>query len=355
MLGYYVEYDATSWATLEAQVRQIDVVAATWVSIDGCGRLSTRDDQTLKRFARANGVQVFPSLLTDAGWLNHVLLTDPETSARTVDEIVSYVVEEGYDGFDVDFEAIRSSDRAAFTAFVAQLAARLHERGKLLSLAVPVKTTDAGNGWSAAYEYAALGQHADAITIMAYEYHGAWGEPGPVAPYDDVERGIAYAASQIPPEKVLLGLAFYGFDWNVTSGGARYLGSPEVAAIVERYGIPLTFDPAFRSATLRYAAPAGEKPPTPVRPPGPAHEITRRTPPPCGVTDPSPAPTPTPRPAPPTDAIQQHVVWLEESNGAEARLQLAEQYRTGGVAIWRLGHEDGRAWTVFEQWRQDGR
>ena len=43
------------------------------------------------------------------------------------------------------------------------------------------------------YDYAALGRHADLVTVMAYEFHGAWGGPGPVAPYDGVERVLASA------------------------------------------------------------------------------------------------------------------------------------------------------------------
>ena len=225
VLGYYVTYDPTSWASLESQAHLIDIVAVRWVTIDACGRLTSSDDQTLKQFARSRGIQVFPSLGTFSGWLNHRLLTDDETSARALAEIVDYVVGEGYDGFDLDLEGVRPDDRAAYTAFVARLGTALHERGKLLALAVPAKTADTTTGWGGAFDYAALGAHADLVTIMAYEYHGSWGEPGPIAPYDWVEQVAAFATSQIPPEKVLLGLAFYGFDWNTTSGGARYLGS----------------------------------------------------------------------------------------------------------------------------------
>jgi spore germination protein len=354
LLGYYVPYDPASWISLESQAQSIDIVAAQWVTIDGCGRLASRDDQTLKHFARARGMQVLPSLLTLSGWLNHRLLTDDETSARAITGIVDYVLEEGYDGFDLDLEAIRPDDREAYTAFVARLGAALRERGKVLALAVPAKATDTATGWAGAYDYAALGQHADLITIMAYEFHGAWGGPGPVAPFDGVERVLAFATSQISPEKVLLGLAFYGYDWNITSGGARYLGYPEVAALSERYGVSLTQDPQSRSATVRYRAPGGEQSPAPAKPPALKHEITTREPPACSVTDPAPAPQPTPRPTPAPEAMQDHEIWLEDSISAAARLVLAEQYQTGGVATWRLGHEDPSIWAVVERWRSGG-
>ena len=89
-----------------------------------------------------------------------------------------------------------------------------------------------------------------------------------------------------------------------------------------------------------------------MRPTAPQHEIAVREPPPCAVADPSPAPTPTPRPTPSPDAIQDHEVWLEESTGAAARLPLVDRYRAGGVATWRLGHEDPVTWAVVERWRR---
>ena len=347
-------YDPASWLSLESQAQSIDIVAAQWVTIDGCGRLASHDDQTVKHFARARGMQVLPSLLTMSGWLNHRLLTDDETSARAIDGIVDYVLEEGYDGFDLDLEAVRPDDRAAYTAFVARLGAALRQRGRVLALAVPAKATNTTSGWAGAYDYAALGQHADLITIMAYEFHGAWGGPGPVAPFDGVERVLAFATSQIAPEKVLLGLAFYGYDWNITSGGARYLGYPEVAALSERYGVSLAQDPQSRSATVRYRAPGGEPPPVPARPAAWQHQITVREPPACSVADPAPAPQPTPRPTPAPEAMQDHEVWLEDSTSAAARLVLAERDQTGGVATWRLGHEDPAVWTLVERWRSGG-
>jgi spore germination protein YaaH len=349
ILGYYVSYDPASWASLEAQAASIDVVAVQWVTIDACGRLASRDDQTLKQFARSRGIRVFPSLLTFSGWLNHRLLTDDETSARAVGEIVEYVVSEGYDGFDLDLEGVRPEDRAAYTGFVGRLAAALRDRGKALALAVPGKTADTTTGWGGAFDYAALGVHADLITVMAYEYRGPWSGPGSVAPYDWVDQVLAFATSQIPPDKVLLGLAFYGYDWNTTSGGARYLGYPEVAALGERYGGALVPDPETGSTTFRYRAPGGERPPAGPAPPAPTHEITIREPPPCPVVDPTP--TPAARPTPVPEGIQEHEVWLEGSASAAARLGLAERYRTGGVAAWRLGHEEPSVWELLGPWR----
>ena len=352
VIGYYVPYDPTSWASIEAHPGAVDIVAAQWVSIDACGQLGSRDNQTLNRFARERGIKVFPSLLTSTGWLNNRILTDEAATARAINQIVDYVEIEGYDGFDLDLEAVRPEDRAAYTAFVARLGAALRERGKPLALAVPPKARDTTTGWGGAFDYAALGEHADLITIMAYEYAGSWSGPGSIAPYDSVEQVLQFAIAQMPAEKVVLGIAFYGYDWNVTSGGSRALSYAQAAALADRYGAPIATDPATQSATFSYRAPAGARPPTRPQPAPLQHEITRRDPPPCAVAAPPPPPTPTPRPTPPPDAIQEHVVWLEDGAGAVARLGLADRYRVGGVATWRLGLEDPRVWAAFGEWRQ---
>lgn len=354
VLGYYVPYDPTSWESLEANAHAIDDVAAQWVTVDACGQLGSRDNRTLKQFVQARGIRLFPSLLTSSAWLNHRLLTDDTVATRAIGQIVEYVVAEGYDGFELDLEGIQPSDRAAYTAFVARLGAALRERGKPLALAIPPKAGETTTGWAAAYDYAALGPHADLITIMAYDFSGAWGGPGPVAPYDWVDRVAAYATRHIPPERVLLGLAFYGYDWNTTSGGARALSYSQAATLAEYHSAPMVLDPGTLSATFRYQVPAGEGPPARTQPAPPEHEIMVREAPPCDVVPPTPAPTPTPRPSPPPGALQDHVVWLEESASAMARLGVAERHGAGGVATWRLGLEDPRVWPAFEQWRRPG-
>jgi len=351
VLGYYVPYDTTSWASLEANAATLTDVAAQWVTIDACGQLGSRDNRTLTQFARSRGIRVFPSLLTSSASLNARLLTDEPTTARAIEGIVAYVEAEGYAGFDLDLEGVRPGDRDAYSAFVVRLAAALHERGKLLTLAIPPKAAETSTGWAGAYDYAELGRHADLITIMAYEFSGAFSGPGSVAPHDWVGRVLAYTTARIPPEKVLLGLAFYGHDWNTTGGGSRSLSYAQAAALAEFHGAPIVLDPVTQSATFRYRATVGAGPAPRTMPPDPNHEIGVREAPPCAVATPEPAPPSPPRPTPPAGTLQDHEVWLEESTAATARLKLAERYNVGGVASWRLGLEGPDAWPALDAWR----
>lgn len=50
--------------------------------------------------------------------------------------------------------------------------------------------------------------------------------------------------------------------------------------------------------------------------------------------------------------MQEHEVWFEEYESAVERLTIADRYSVGGVALWRLGHEEARVWPVLDAWRQ---
>jgi spore germination protein YaaH len=175
-----------------------------------------------------------------------------------------------------------------------------------------------------------------------------------VAPYDWVERVLAYATSVIPTEKVLLGVAFYGYDWNATTPSARALGYAQAVETLARFaGVPVE-DEVARSATFRYEVPYGEELP-PTRMALPRHEVAVRRPPPCDVVPPAATPAPVPSgPRPGPDDVQQHEVWFEEGSGVAARLALAARYGAGGVAAWRLGQEDPEVWPAVAAWRRDG-
>ncbi|MBV9577679.1 MAG: hypothetical protein JO057_03710 [Chloroflexi bacterium] len=351
VLGYYVPYDPTSWASLQAHANQLNLVAAQWATIDACGGLTTHDDQTLKAFAREHGLAVEPSMPTTSAWLNHRLLTDDATRIAAIQNIIQYTLDEGYPGFDLDLEGVSATDRDALTEFVSELSSALHDQGKFLTMAVPAKERDATSGWAGAFDYAALGADADLLTIMAYEYRGPFSGPGSVAPYDWVDRVTAFASEQIPENRLLLGLAFYGYDWNLTSGGALALGYPRAMTLAEHEQAEPGFDTSQQSLTFGYTADAADQVPPGPPTSKPQHTITTRTGDACDVVSPFPPSTPRPLPVPEAGVPQTHDVWIENSSSVAARIGLVDADHLRGIAAWRLGFEDPNVWPLLDQWR----
>lgn len=51
--------------------------------------------------------------------------------------------------------------------------------------------------------------------LMTYEWGYTYGPPMAVAPLDKVRQVVEYALSQIPAEKLILGIPNYGYDWQL--------------------------------------------------------------------------------------------------------------------------------------------
>ena len=116
------------------------------------------------------------------------------------------------------------SDPAQWVAFVSALADALHAEGKLLAVTVPPMYDadyDSSSGYWV-YDYAAMGKSVDILRIMAYDY--SVGSPGPIAPLGWVQKVASFAATQLPPGKVQLGIPVYGRNWYVGKTGKCPVG-----------------------------------------------------------------------------------------------------------------------------------
>ncbi len=225
------------------------------------------------------------------------IINDPARRARHVQAVVDLVEHHGFAGVDIDYEELRGTDRAAFSAFIVQLAGALHAKGKKLSVDVFAKTTDRGyDQRNVAQDYAALGNAADQIRIMAYDWHWSSSAAGPIAPLDWVKTVLDYAVTQIPRSKVVLGIPMYGYDWVGKHGQvASWLQAYERS---RTHDADMHWDHKAQSPWFTYQTAQGE----------------------------------------------QHTVWFENAYSSNAKIALAKSVGVGGVYLWLAGDEDDLFW-----------
>lgn len=130
---------------------------------------------------------------------------------------------EGYDGVQLDFEAVSPNDKEHFRSFLKELKSLLGS--KVLSCAVPARTSAKDE----VFDYRALAPLVDRLMVMAYDEHWSGGPPGPVASLDWGKRVANYALSVVPGPKLILGAPFYGRAW-ADKRTARALTSAQVQA-----------------------------------------------------------------------------------------------------------------------------
>ena len=305
----------TSWRAHQAHIQELSPV---WYQLDrsGSGALvpyAGARDHTLVEEAHANGTLIIPLVNNyyadtnfDPAPVGAVIYNAAQRTAHIealVDEVLAY----DYDGIEIDYESLNGmQDREAFSIFIEELANALHAHGRLLSVAIHPKTAEPGP-WEApqAQDWARIGAAADRFRIMAYGYHWAGGDPGPIAPLWWMEEVLDLATALVPYHKVYVGLHCYGLDWSAS--GTSSLTWDSAQEIIAAYGIQPQWE---HSAGWR----------SPVAEPWFTY----------------------------TDAAGiEHEVWYADQASIAARLALVEDYGLGGVALWRLGGEDPAIWEAI--------
>lgn len=228
------------------------------------------------------------------------ILHDPARRARQVGQIVDLVTGNDYAGIDIDYENLRAGDRQVFTDFVTELADALHAKGKTLSVAVFAKADDAGyDQRNLAQDYAAIGKAADQVRLMGYDYHWATSPPGPIAPVDWINSVVSYALTQIPADKIVLGIPLYGYDWIGSTGTP--IDEQQATELASRYRAKLRYDATSEAPWFTY-------------------------------TD---------------DSGRQHEVWFENARSTAVKLGIARHAGIGGVFLWMTGPADPATWTAL--------
>ncbi|WP_240759760.1 glycosyl hydrolase family 18 protein [Phytoactinopolyspora endophytica] len=311
-IGYVPYWDQER--AFDVVLRHLDLfdqISPVWYSLDGSGNVVQADpehtdvDPETVRFLQENGVQVIPTVtsLHRGEWRPDIvrdMLHDAGATRAHIAALVDLAVTNSYDGIDIDYEDLYATDRDAFTRFVQQLADALHAEGKVLAVAVHPKTDEQGyDERNEAQDYRAIGAAADQVRLMTYDYSWDTSPPGPVAPATWVERVVSWAVTQIPADKVVLGIVLLGYDW---SGGAgETVDFEQVQDRAARYGATVE-RAADGSPWFTYVDESGGR----------------------------------------------HEVWYEDAASAESKLDLVAEYAVGGVFFWRLGGQDPGVWERAE-------
>lgn len=185
------------------------------------------------------------------------IVRNPYSSNELINNLLAEMEVKNYGGLDIDFEYIKAEDRDLFTEFVRNCTERMHDAGYQVSVALAPKTSAGQKG--VLYEgkdYKALGEIADHVLVMTYEWGYTNGPPMAVAPLNKVREVVEYAVTEIPAYKISMGIPNYGYDWplpyerGVTK--ARTIGNVEAVQIAIENSAVIRFDEISASPYFYY-------------------------------------------------------------------------------------------------------
>jgi spore germination protein len=127
------------------------------------------------------------------------------------------------DGVVIDFEGSDPALGPGFVQYAGQVRAAIHAVKPDAQLVV-ASYAGAATGDGGMFDIGALAQNSDALFVMAYDMAGAndGGHATANAPlsggrFNDTAVIQQYAAAGAPPEKLILGVPYYGDKWSVSS------------------------------------------------------------------------------------------------------------------------------------------
>lgn len=224
-----------------------------------------------------------------------ILVNNGEISDRLLSQLLVVMESKGYAGLDIDFEYILPQDRVPFAEFVEKTRIFMNDYGYSVSVALaPKVSADQPGLLYEGKDYALLGEAANSVLLMTYEWGYTYGPPMAVAPLPNVRRVVEYAITEIPVEKIDLGIPNYGYDWplpfekGVTA--ARSIGNREAVDIAVAYGAEIQYDEVAQSPYFYYTDEYGIE----------------------------------------------HEVWFEDVRSMLAKFNLIKEYNLRGCGYWQL-------------------
>lgn len=259
-LFYYVNRES-SFESFKSHIDQIDIIAPVAYNVDEDGIVWGDVDPRVLELANEHHVKVMP-LIHNPKFnqeMLHELLSSEVARKRAIETLLDECQRYNYHGIQFDFENLHINDKDLFTQFFKETAAALHAHGFKLSAAVvhrPEKYPGPTKyfkwlykNWRAGYDLQALAEIGDFLSVMTYSQHTRRTPPGPNAGIPWVKKNIAYFLSQVPPEKLSLGIPVVSQHWRTEQDDEKYLAHArswsrslsysEAMALSERYGAKL--------------------------------------------------------------------------------------------------------------------
>jgi cellulose synthase/poly-beta-1,6-N-acetylglucosamine synthase-like glycosyltransferase/spore germination protein YaaH/peptidoglycan/xylan/chitin deacetylase (PgdA/CDA1 family) len=307
--AFYVNWTPESFVSLQQNISHLNMVIPEWFFIDpNTDTLRTDIDKKALDIMSKSGVKIIPLLTnnikgTFRGDVLHRIFTDEKKKERLIDDIINVLKKDSLDGINIDFEELKESKNETLVLFQKELYEKLHAKGFLVTQDIEPFNDD--------YNLTELGKYNDYVCLMAYDQSSESTAPGPICHQKWIEAAVDQAARKIPPQKMILAIAGYGYDWKLNSDqktipdSTRPVSYQEALSLATSYDAQNDIDFDNDSYNLHFAY--GD------------------------------------------DKGEDHEVHFTDAATAFNSMRFAVEYGLSGVSLWRLGSEDSRMWDFYDR------
>ena len=300
-VGFFINWDESSYESLKRNLDHLDWVVAEWSHIqEGPNPLVTDVHIPALNWIRLTRpeVRVMPMVqnVLDEKWQGDLLartIADEPHRQNLIRLLTSFVEDNKFAGICVDFEEPPDSAQANLLAFMQELHATFAAKNLLVVQAVPFD--------DAAWNYKAYQAANDYLMLMAYDQHWTGSDAGPVAAQDWFEQKLILRMKELDSSKTILALGNYGYNWSSANPEADEVTFQEALITARESSATPAFDSATRNPYFEYDE----------------------------------------------EDNSHHKVWFLDAVTAYNQMRAASGYKPAGFAIWRLGSEDPSVWSIL--------
>lgn len=236
--------------------------------------------------------------------LANKLLNDIFLQNTVIQNLIDIMQAKGYAQVDIDFEYVLASDNTSFVNFLKNITDEMHRYGFTVNVALPPKVSSNQKGrLYEGYDYAKIGEIVDTVLIMTYEWGYSAGPPMAVAPIDKIKPVLDYSVSQIPPNKIYMGIPNYGYNWQLPyenrANPAKSIGNEEAVRIAAENNAIIKYDQIAQTPYCEYTDKAGK----------------------------------------------QHIIWFEDIRSIEQKFNLIDSFNLKGAGYWNLMRPFSQNWS----------
>lgn len=310
--AFYTSWQVNSPAlkSLEKYGDKLNTIFPEWFFIDTLtGKLETRIDSAGLSLMRQYKLDVMPMLTNFftsrnkfSGQLVHEVLTNEPVRKQFINQLIDTISFYGFHGINIDFEEITEKTGEPLIDLLKDLHGAFNTKNLMVTIDVPPGNKD--------YDYKKIADYVDYIILMAYDEHAPPGMAGPISSQKWIEQSLDEAARLIPSEKIILGIAGYGYNWS-SNGESKSISYAEAINRAQFLHATISFD--NDSYNLHYSY------------------IEEQTDDTTHVTE-----------------KIKHDVWFTDAATTFNILRFSDEYATGGTSLWVLGREDERIWNFYD-------
>ena len=291
-------FPGSNLAVVTSALNSLTYLSIFSYEVKADGSLNTIDDEKWIALARRNHVAPVMVItnIRQGGRFNSditrdLFASDPAQN-NLIGNIETVMKQKNYSALNIDFEYIYPSDRQNYNRFLQKITSRMHALGYevFTALAPKISATQAGTLYEA-HDYAFHGRTVDRIILMTYEWGYLAGPPQAVAPLSEVRKVLNYAVTEIPRDKILMGVPNYAYDWTlpfVRGTLAKTFSNIEAPRRAFRNKAEIRFDADAQSPYFTYY----------------------------------------------DENKKQHIVWFDDVRSIRSKLLLVNEYGLAGISFW---------------------